>query len=190
MANVGEIAEDTACSTEVIHLQNWTADGFIQSQRGAPHMAAVLASGSPPIVTSSSVARVKSSYASRPAGEPARRTPRERARASLASRARCDVRSCPGSNRPGLRSSRTPNSGVASSSPSSLRSSNGTIFDSHTSANGSDRVRHVCACFACEGSDPDSQVRADRTLIPAAAAAPLGSFPPYASASATGPARR
>ncbi len=51
------------------------------------------------------------------------------------------------------------------------RRSSGTSFASHTSSNGSLRVRQRRGDFACDGSGPRSHSRAVRTLMPAAAAA-------------------
>jgi len=57
------------------------------------------------------------------------------------------------------------------SSPSSSLRRNGSISVAHTSANGSARVLHVRAVAVADGIGPSCQVLAERSLMPAAAAA-------------------
>ena len=54
------------------------------------------------------------------------------------------------------------------------------VLVAHTPANGSGRVRHLRLPFFSDGSLPVCHVRAVRTLIPDAAAAPVDSCLPLA----------
>ena len=69
------------------------------------------------------------------------------------------------------------NSVSTCSRPSVSATNCGTTSDSHTSTNGSSRVRHVRGAFAVVGNAPSCQRRAVRSLIPAAAAAASSVFP-------------
>ena len=60
---------------------------------------------------------------------------------------------------------------VAFSLPVGSFRSSGSISSSHTPSKGSGRVRHRCSGFACDGNGPLCHLRAERTLIPALAAA-------------------
>ena len=60
---------------------------------------------------------------------------------------------------------------VAFSLPVGSFRSSGSISSSHTPSKGSGRVRHRCSGFACDGNEPLCHLRAERTLIPAFAAA-------------------
>ena len=90
---------------------------------------------------------------------------------------RCSVRSCPGAKRPGCRRHSSRNSVSACRRPSVSATSRGTTSDSHTSANGSSRVRHVRGPRTAAGNAPLSHRRAVRSLMPAAAAAAASVFP-------------
>ena len=104
-------------------------------------------------------------------------------------RRRCSVRSCDTLNRPGCRSSSHSRIVVAFSAPSTSLRRRGSTSSIHTPANGSGRVRHLRFPFLSDGSLPRCHVRAVRTLIPDAAAAPcFDSCLPLASASIALPA--
>ena len=60
---------------------------------------------------------------------------------------------------------------VAFSLPVGSFRSSGSISSSHTPSKGSGRVRHRCSGFVCDGNEPLCHLRAERTLIPALAAA-------------------
>ena len=84
---------------------------------------------------------------------------------------RCNVRTCPGSNTPGLFRHSSAKMVFASSLPSLSATSSGSISVDHTSTNGSGRVRHVRGSFVADGSGPRCHLRAVLSLIPAADAA-------------------
>lgn len=55
--------------------------------------------------------------------------------------------------------------------------SRGSISSSHTPSKGSGRVRHHRSCFVSDGNEPRFHLRADRTHVPAMAAAVSRVFP-------------
>ena len=84
---------------------------------------------------------------------------------------RCRVRSWEEPKRPGCRSASHLMIVVALSLPAGSPRSRGSISASHTPSKGSGRVRHLRSCFVSDGQGPRCHFRADRTLIPAMAAA-------------------
>ena len=82
---------------------------------------------------------------------------------------RCRVRSWDALNRPGNFSS--------SHSIIVVALSRGSISSSQTPSKGSGRVRHLHSCLVSDGSGPHCHFRADRSLIPATAAAVCCFFP-------------
>ena len=84
---------------------------------------------------------------------------------------RCRVRSWAALNRPGCCSSSQSIIVVAFSVPAGSPRSRGSISSSHTPSKESGRVRHRCSGFVADGNRPLCHFRAERTLIPAWAAA-------------------
>ena len=125
------------------------------------------------MVTLSSPQWVKSNWASRPGGctwgKYTSRSGPCSARQSC--NRRCSVRNWAVLNRPVCCSASQSIIVVAFSLPVGSFRSRGSISSSHTPSKGSDRVRHRCSGFACDGNGPLCHLRAERTLIPALAAA-------------------
>ena len=87
------------------------------------------------------------------------------------------VRSWEALNRPGCCSSNHSIIVVAFSLPLRSSRSRGSISSSHTPSKGSGRVRHQRSSFVSDGNRPSCHLRADRTHIPAIAAAVSWVFP-------------
>ncbi len=90
---------------------------------------------------------------------------------------RCRVRNWEALNRPGWCSSNHSIIVVAFSWPLESPRSRGSISSSHTPSKGSGRVRHQRSCLVSDGNGPSCHLRADRTHIPAFAAAVSCVFP-------------
>ena len=125
------------------------------------------------MVTPRELQWVKSNWASRPGGcSWGKYTSRSGPCSALQScNRRCSVRSWDALNRPECCSASQSIIVVAFSLPVGSFRSSGSISSSHTPSKGSGRVRHRCSGFACDGNGPLCHLRADRTLIPALAAA-------------------
>ena len=125
------------------------------------------------MVTLSSPQWVKSIWASRPGGcSWGKYTSWSGPCSALQScNRRCRVRSWAALNRPGCCSSSHSIIVVAFSLPAGSFRSRGSISSSHTPSKGSGRVRHRCSGFVADGNGPICHFRAERTLIPALAAA-------------------
>ena len=125
------------------------------------------------MVTLSSPQWVKSNWASRPGGcswgKYTSRSGPCSARQSC--NRRCSVLSWEALNRPGCCSANQSIIVVALSLPVGSFRSSGSISSSHTPSKGSGRVRHQCSGFVADGNGPLCHLRAERTLIPALAAA-------------------
>ena len=90
---------------------------------------------------------------------------------------RCRVRNWEALNRPGWCSSNHSIIVVAFSWPLGSPRSRGSISSSHTPSKGSGRVRHQRSCLVSDGNGPSCHLRAERTHIPAFAAAVSCVFP-------------
>ena len=90
---------------------------------------------------------------------------------------RCGVRNWEALNRLGCCSSSHSIIVVAFSLPAASPCRRGSISSSHTPSKGSDRVRHWRSCLVSEGNGPLRQFRAERTQMPALAAAVSWVFP-------------
>ena len=90
---------------------------------------------------------------------------------------RCRVRSWEALNRLGCCSSNHSIIVVAFSLPAASPCRRGSISSSHTPSKGSGRVRQVRSCLVSEGNGPLCHFRAERTQIPAWAAAVSWVFP-------------